>query len=110
VIPDLTDSEASITAVARAARDHGAVSFGSRPLKLDPGTREVWFGFVAAQFPELMPRFLDGYRRGPHADPAYIREVERRMDRVRDRVGFPEARYHTSRAPSSAPVQLALAM
>jgi DNA repair photolyase len=110
VIPELTDDEGSITAVARAAREHGAVSFGSRPLKLDPGTREVWFGFVAAQFPELLPRFLDGYRRGPHADPAYIKEIERRADRARDTVGFPEARYHTSRAVPNAAVQLALVM
>lgn len=110
VIPEMTDDEASITAVARAARDHGAVSFGSRPLKLDPGTREVWFGFVAAQFPELLPRFIDGYRRGPHADPAYIKDVERRVARARDRVGFPEARYRTSRAVPNAPVQLALVM
>jgi len=110
VIPEMTDDEASITAVARAARDHGAVSFGSRPLKLDPGTREVWFGFVAAQFPELLPRFIDGYRRGPHADPAYIKDVERRVARARDRVKFPEARYHTSRAVPNAPVQLALVM
>ena len=110
VIPEMTDDEASITAVARAARDHGAVSFGSRPLKLDPGTREVWFGFVAAQFPELLPRFIDGYRRGPHADPAYIKDLERRVARARDRVGFPEARYRTSRAVPNAPVQLALVM
>jgi DNA repair photolyase len=110
VIPRLTDHQASITAVARAARDHGAVSFGSRPLKLDPGTKEVWFAFVAAQFPELLPRYVDGYRGGPHADPAYIREVERRVEIARQTVRFPEARYYTSRADSNAPVQLALAM
>jgi DNA repair photolyase len=110
VIPDLTDDERSILAVARAAKEHGAITFGSRPLKLDPGTREVWFGFVAAQFPTLMPRFLDRYRRGPHADPAYIKEVERRVDRVRALVTFPQERYVSSRAESNAPIQLALAI
>jgi DNA repair photolyase len=110
IVPDLTDDERSLLAVARAAKEHGAVSFGSRPLKLDPGTREVWFGFVAAQFPELVPRYLDAYRRGPHADPAYIREVDRRIDRVLEAVPFPGVRYRTSRAVPNVPVQLALAM
>ncbi len=96
--------------MARAAREHGAVSFGSRPLKLDPGTREEWFAFVAAQFPELLPRYADRYRRGPHADPAFIREVERRVDRARAIVGFPEERYLPARDEPLLPVQLALAI
>ena len=110
VIPDMTDDDANLLAVARAAKEHGAVSFGSRPLKLDPGTREVWFGFVAAQFPELMPRYLDAYRRGSHADPRYIKEIDRRIDRVLELVPFRNVRYRTSRAVPNAPVQLSLAM
>src|SRR5207248_1158409 len=41
VIPGLTDSVASLRAVAVAALEAGAVAIGSRPLKLDPGTKDV---------------------------------------------------------------------
>src|SRR5205823_14528498 len=56
VVPGITDSEPAMRAVAEAAHAAGAVAFGSRPLKLDPGTKDVFYAFVAAQFPELLPR------------------------------------------------------
>lgn len=110
IVPRLTDGEASLLAVARAAKAHGAVTFGSRPLKLDPGTKEVWLGFVAAQFPELLPRYLDSYKGRPYADPRYLRALEERVERILKLVMFPDVRYRTSRPEPNMPVQLALAM
>src|SRR5438046_2499641 len=69
-------------AVALAAHEAGAVAFGSRPLKLDPGTKDVFYAFVAAQFPELLPRYIERYGDGTKLDPAFLRTVEARIDRA----------------------------
>src|SRR5258708_4622667 len=82
VIPGMTDGDASMRAVAEAAHAAGAVAFGSRPLKLDPGTKEVFYAFVAAQFPELLPRYLDRYGEGPKLDARYLRSLEARIGRA----------------------------
>src|SRR5438105_2659653 len=63
VLPDLTDGDASLEAVARAARDVDASFFAIRPLKLDPGVRPHYFAFLAEHFPVLLggtaQRFAD---------------------------------------------------
>jgi DNA repair photolyase len=82
VVPGITDSEASMRAVAVAARDAGAVALGSRPLKLDPGTKDVFYAFVVAQFPELLPRYVERYGDGTKLDAAYLRTLEARIDRA----------------------------
>src|SRR5437667_417724 len=56
ILPGLSDSEASLDAVARAARDHDATFFHHRPLKLDPGVKPHYFAFLAEHFPALLPQ------------------------------------------------------
>ena len=82
VIPGITDAEPAMRAVAEAAHAAGAVAFGSRPLKLDPGTKDVFYAFVAAQFPELLPRYLDRYGDGTKLDATYLRALEARIERA----------------------------
>ena len=105
VVPGITDSEPSMRAVAEAAHAAGAVAFGSRPLKLDPGTKDVFYAFVAAQFPELLPRYVDRYGDGTKLDPAYLRALEARIDRASAGV-----RFHDEPQRFNAPAQLQLAM
>jgi hypothetical protein len=92
-------------AVAEAAHAAGAVAFGSRPLKLDPGTKDVFYTFVAAQFPELLPRYLDRYGDGTKLDATYLRALEARIERAS--AGL---RFHDEPQRFSEPAQLQLAM
>src|SRR5581483_9532797 len=87
ILPGITDSEASIEAVAAGAAAHGAVSFGASALRLAPGVREHYLGFVAAAWPELLPRYERAYR-GINAPEEYVRRVNERVDRLRARYGF----------------------
>jgi DNA repair photolyase len=105
VIPGITDSEPAMRAVAEAAHSAGAVAFGSRPLKLDPGTKDVFYAFVAAQFPELLPRYLDRYGDGTKLDATYLRSLEARIERAS--AGL---RFHDEPQRFSEPAQLQLAL
>ena len=105
VIPGITDAEPAMRAVAEAAHAAGAVAFGSRPLKLDPGTKDVFYAFVAAQFPELLPRYLDRYGDGTKLDATYLRTLEARIERASAGVRFHD---EPQRFSESAQLQLAL--
>lgn len=87
LLPGITDSAASIETVAAAARNHGAESFWVSPLRLAPLVREHYLGAIAASFPELLPRYERAFG-GTNAPPDYIRAIERRVARVRERNGF----------------------
>jgi len=87
ILPGLTDSAASIAAVAAAAKAQGAVSFGSAVLRLAPDVKEHYFGFIASSFPDLLPRYERAYA-GTTIAPDYQAALERRLARVRERHGF----------------------
>jgi DNA repair photolyase len=111
VVPGVTDSEDAIEAVAHAAHTAGAYSFGWRPLKLDPGVRDGFLALIAAEFPVLLPRYMERYANGPHCDPAYIGVLERRVARVRSRYRFPDEDEEREPEPEIVPPrQLKLAM
>jgi len=105
VVPGLTDSASSLRDVAVAAHGAGAVALGSRPLKLDPGTKDVFYAFVAAQLPELLPRYVARYGDGTRIDAEYLRAMEMRIERAS--AGL---RFHDEPQRFSAPDQLQLAM
>jgi DNA repair photolyase len=87
ILPGITDSADSIDAVAAAAKAHGAISFGTSVLRLAPLVREHYLGFVAARFPDLLPRYERAYP-GTNVRPDYLAAMERRVARIRERHGF----------------------
>jgi DNA repair photolyase len=87
ILPGLTDSAASIEAVAAAARDHDAASFTTAPLRLAPHVKEFYLGFVGDEYPELLARYERAYP-GAHAPPAYRDKLQQRVERIRQRYGF----------------------
>ena len=89
VLPGLTDSEASMAAVAAAAREHGATAFWAGPLRLAPKVKEHYFRFVAEHHPHLAPRYARAYA-GANAPVDYRAVLEKRISRIRDRHGFRE--------------------
>ena len=111
VLPGITDSEASIEAVAAAARDHGAAFFDATPLRLMPVVKEHYLGFVEKDFPDLTGRYIDAYP-SVRAPSLYRQRLHDRVARVRARVGFPEEPPPPSQPLDSEPAcrQLALTL
>ena len=82
VLPGITDSSASLTAVARAGAEAGAVSFGVNVLFLMPSAQKAFFPFLDREFPHLAPRYRRLYR-----NSAYLHgEVEENIQRLARRL------------------------
>jgi DNA repair photolyase len=87
VLPGITDSVASIEAVAAAAREHDAASFTAVPLRLAPHVKEFYLGFIGLEYPELLARYQRAYP-GTHAPAEYREKLGHRIDQARARYGF----------------------
>jgi DNA repair photolyase len=87
VLPGITDSVASIEAVAAAAREHRAAYFEAAPLRLMPHVKEHYLAFVARAFPALLPRYLRAYR-GTYAPPDYRDALTQRIGAISHQYGF----------------------
>lgn len=87
ILPGITDSTASLEAVARAAADHDAAFLGTSTLRLSPVVKEQYLTFLDRQYPDLVPRYERAYftSNAPHE---YQRALEERVDRLRTRYGF----------------------
>ena len=105
ILPGITDSVASIDAVAAAAKAHGAVSFGSAVLRLAPDVKEHYFGFVSETFPDLLPRYERAYA-GTNISPEYQAAIERRVDRIRERYGFADDAMHRRRVEARSSLRI----
>jgi DNA repair photolyase len=106
ILPGITDSVASIAAVAAAAKAHGAVSFGSAVLRLAPQVKEHYLAFVAETFPDLLPRYQRAYA-GTTIAPDYQVAIERRVERIRERHGFVEDAMRSRRDESEGAMPVA---
>ena len=87
VLPGLTDSAASIEAVAAAAREHKAAYFSATALRLAPHVKEFYLGFVRDEYPELLPRYKRAYP-GTYAPLDYRSKLDERIQRIRKQYGF----------------------
>src|SRR5207247_3596323 len=87
ILPGITDSAASIEAVAAAARDHKAASFSTAALRLAPHVKEFYLGFIGDEYPDLLARYERAYP-GAYAPPAYRHKLDERVARIRAAYGF----------------------
>jgi DNA repair photolyase len=104
ILPGITDSEASISAVAAAAREFDAASLNIAPLRLAPHVKEFYLGFIGDEYPDLLPRYKRAYP-GTYAPPEYRERLHERVERIRERYGFsgpPERRKRPPRPPPVA--------
>ena len=109
ILPGLSDSEASLDAVAAAAAESGAKFFSARPLKLDPGVKPHYFAFLAERFPALLPAAEARFADRVNPERAYADALDARARRVRSRYAFEERPFRRTPAPE-APSQLRLAI
>src|SRR5260370_1410440 len=59
IMPGITDSDASLDAVAKAARDHGAMTFGGGTLGFPGAAQKVFPPVLDQEFPHLAARDRD---------------------------------------------------
>jgi DNA repair photolyase len=104
VLPGITDSAASISAVAAAAREHGAAYFEAAPLRLMPHVKEHYLGFVGRAFPSLLPRYLRAYP-GTHAPADYREALAQRIGVISREYGFEHERMPPRRPLPANPVR-----
>ena len=104
ILPGITDSTASLEAVARAAAEHDAAFLGTSTLRLAPVVKDQYLTFVDRQFPDLVERYERAYF-GSNAPREYQRALDERVDRIRARYGFAADSMRTVEItpPASAP-------
>jgi DNA repair photolyase len=88
VMPGLTDSPKQLDALARAAKDAGAMSFGGGPLFLQPCAQKVFLPFLEREFPELAPRYRATFEKSAHLGREYKEALSARVERIRERYGL----------------------
>jgi DNA repair photolyase len=90
VLPLLNDSDASLDAVAQAARRAGAQGFGGNVVFLKPCARQVFFPFLEEKFPALVRRYRERFEKSAYLRGDYPERIKERIVRIRRRYGFDE--------------------
>jgi DNA repair photolyase len=108
ILPGLSDSEASLDAVAAAAAAHGATFFSTRALKLDPGVKPHYLAFLAKEHPALLAMTETRFAERVNPARGYTEALEERARRVRSRYEFKERPFR--KPEPAAPSQLRLAI
>lgn len=104
IVPGVTDGEAHLETVIRAARDHGASFVSPNVLHLRPGTKEWFMPVLRQAYPHLTSRYRKYYR-GSYAPESYTRGVLAKVSELRERYGFSETR---SEQPVAGQLRMAL--
>ena len=88
VMPLITDSEAQLGRLAKAARDAGAQYFGGGPLFLKPCAQKVFLPFLEEHFPKLAPHYRSQFEKSPYLGRDYKEQLRARIEKIRDRYGL----------------------
>jgi DNA repair photolyase len=104
VLPLINDSERSMGAVAKAARDAGAQMFWGGVLFLRPASRGVFFAFLEKHFPHLVRRYRERYADVVYLNGAYPEIIRDRVRKLRELYGL------DSRAPEPEPQAMLFAL
>jgi DNA repair photolyase len=109
ILPGLSDDPALLADVVRAAREAGATGVWCNILHLNPGTREHFLEHLARDWPALLPRYEEIYRRSAYPDRAHAEPLKSRVAALREEFGVADRRARPLEPPP-APAQLALAI
>jgi DNA repair photolyase len=104
VLPGLTDDEGSLDAAIAAIAETGATGVTVIPLHLRPGAREWFLAWLRREHPELVPRYLQLYRRGAYLPAEYREWLARRVAPILARHRMGRQRGGTARGADGAAV------
>lgn len=88
-LPGLTDSEPQIDALFAALADAGATNVLPTLLYLQPGVKELYFGWIERERPDLLAGYRRIYAEGTHAIASYKQAFHRRAHASLRRHGLP---------------------
>ena len=88
ILPGLTDSEADLDALMRAARDSGAQWIAGNVLFLMPTSWKSFMKFLEAKFPKLERQYRDWFKGYGNAPESYRKEISERVERLRRKYGL----------------------
>ncbi len=88
ILPGLTDSEADLDALVRAARDSGAQWIAANVLFLMPASWKSFMRFLEAKFPKLERQYRDWFKGYGNAPESYRKEISERVERLRRKYGL----------------------
>jgi DNA repair photolyase len=106
ILPGITDTREGLAAVVSAARDAGATSVWCNVLYLQPGTREHFLDHLARDWPELLDRYSQLYRR-PYLDRAHTEPIRAEVAALRKTFAIADRRV-APLEPDPQPEQLGL--
>jgi hypothetical protein len=91
ILPGISDKPELMADVVKAARDAGATSIWTNVLYLRPGTREHFMGYLARDWPELVPSYQELYAGRDYLPRSEVEPVRREVAELRHRfeVGDP---------------------
>jgi len=88
VMPWITDGEAELDSLAKAAREAGARWFGGGPLFLMPSAQQVFLPFLDERFPKLAARYRKMFARSAYVGREYKEMLRKRVQAIRDKHGL----------------------
>jgi len=88
ILPGLTDREADLDALARAAREADAQWFGGNVLFLMPASLKQFLPFLEEKFPKLARQYHEWYGRGGYAPETYRKEMSALVRKLREKYGL----------------------
>ena len=106
IIPGITDDQANLETVTRAAADHGARFLWGSTLRLKPGTKEHFMEFLDREYPALLASYRQLYP-GAHASRPVQNDIQARIGKLKSSNGLAERQ---SDRPGPQPRQLELAL
>jgi DNA repair photolyase len=108
-VPFLSDSPAQLDEAVRQIAATGATHVMPIVLHLRPGTRDWFFGWLRAEHPELVGRYLQLYGQGAYAPQAYrdriagqVRELAEKHGIGRPQAGFGHGTLRRREPPAAA--------
>jgi len=88
VLPGITDREEDLDALARAARDAGALWFAASVLFLMPASQKHFLPFLNKNFPKLARQYRQWYSHQAYAPEVYRKEISTRVGALRKKYGL----------------------
>jgi DNA repair photolyase len=83
LMPGINDSPEQVREILEIAEDAGAISAPAMPLHLRPGVKEVFFEWMRAHRPDLMPRYEELYSGRSYVPSAERKRIADMVDSVR---------------------------
>jgi DNA repair photolyase len=87
IVPGFSSSRDKVERTVKAIADHGARFVGCNVMYLQDGTRTHFMGFMAREFPSMLPRYERLYvKKYPPED--YRKEVQAMVRVLQERYGL----------------------